>query len=262
MFSGAGPVSSITRDLFFEAIALMLIVVVPVFLFTLFVIWRYRKSCSAVYRPDWDRSPRLEITIWLAPLIIVMLLGWLVWHRTHQLDPYKLLSGERPLLVQAVSLDWQWLFIYPDEGIAAVNELVIPAGRPVRIQLTSDTVMSALSIPALAGQIYAMAGMTTELNLEATEPGSFLGRNSQFSGDGFSAQTFTTIATDAEGFERFLREARADNRTLDIGKFDQLAKPTTAGPVQYYGRVMPHIFKSVLARHMAMPEREGHVGHP
>jgi len=269
MLDPAGPVSAATRDLLFEAVGLMLIVVVPVFILTALIVWRYRAgNASATYTPDWDGSRIIEIGIWFMPLIIVLALGVLVWDRTHQLDPYRPIAGtEPPLVVQAVSLDWQWLFIYPDQNVAAVNRLVFPVGRPLSIQITSDTVMNSLSIPALGGQIYAMAGMETKLNLLADRPGTFMGRNTMFSGDGFAAQQFDAVATDAAGFEAFLTEARAGTETLDQSTFGVLAQPTIAGPVRLFSAVEPKLFHTIMASHGSMPMAKGagagqaHAGH-
>jgi cytochrome o ubiquinol oxidase subunit II len=188
------------------------------------------------------------------PLLIVVFLWFIVWDRTHQLDPYKpIASDEPPLEVQAVALDWQWLFIYPEENVATLNKLVFPAGRPLSIALTSDTVMNSFFIPALGGQIYAMAGMRTELNLMADAPGSFMGRNTQFSGDGFSGQSFTATATNADGFARFLAEARASATPLDTGTFETVAQPTQNAPEKLFSSVEPNLFTTIIQSHGSMP---------
>jgi cytochrome o ubiquinol oxidase subunit II len=251
----AGPIAAAQRDLLFDAVGLMLIVVVPVFILTAAVVWRYREgNPGAVYTPDWSSSRFVEVAIWLAPLAIVIALGFIVWNRTRQLDPYRpLASAEAPLVVQAVGLDWQWLFIYPEENIAAVNRLVFPVGRPLTLRITSDTVMNALSIPALGGQIYAMAGMETKLNLLADRQGTFGGRNTMFSGDGFAAQQFNAEAVDAAGFDAFLAESRAGGRALDASSFEALARPTIAGPVRLFSTVEPGLFQTIMAAHSSMP---------
>lgn len=274
MFDGtildpAGPVSAAQRDLLFTAVGLMLIVIVPVFVLTGLIVWRYRAgNTGAAYRPDWDRSRLIEAAVWSMPLVIVVILWGIVWQRTHALDPFKpLASPEPPLVVQAVALDWQWLFIYPAENVASLNRLVFPAGRPLAIELTSDTVMNSLSIPALGGQIYAMAGMRTRLNLMADAPGTFTGRNTQFSGNGFAAQNFAAEATDAAGFDAFLAEARGSAAGLDTGTYATVAKPTIAGPVKLFAPVAPGLFEAILSSHGSMPEMDGsargktHEGH-
>lgn len=255
MLDPAGPVSAVTRDLFFDAIGLMLVVIVPVFVLTGFILWRYRASNTAAkYTPDWAGSRVIEIAIWFMPVLIVVMLWFVVWGRTHELDPYRPIAATPPpLLVQAVALDWQWLFIYPEDNVASVNRLVFPAGRPLTLAITSDTVMNSLSIPALGGQIYAMAGMETKLNLLADRTGTYDGRNTMFSGDGFSAQSFTAEAVDAAGYDAFLAEARAGNATLDQPGFEALSAPTIAGPAKLYSAVTPGLFQTIISSHGAMP---------
>jgi len=256
MFDPAGPISAATRDLLFDAVGLMLIVVVPVFVLTALVVWRYRAgNVGAAYTPDWGGSRTIEIGIWFVPLAIVVGLGAMVWSRTHEFDPYRPIAADQPpLTVQAVALDWQWLFIYPEESVASVNRLVFPAGRPLTFQITSDTVMNSLSIPALGGQIYAMAGMETKLNLLADQPGTFIGRNTMFSGNGFAAQQFSAKAVDAAGFDAFLAEARAGGDALDASAFEALARPTIAGAVRLFSNVEPGLFHTIMASHGSMPQ--------
>jgi cytochrome o ubiquinol oxidase subunit 2 len=258
MLDPAGPVSTATRDLLFDAVGLMLIVLVPVFVLTAIVVWRYRTSnTGAAYAPDWGSSRTIEIGIWFVPLVIVIALGMMVWSRTHRFDPYRPIAATQPpLTVQAVALDWQWLFIYPQENVAAVNRLVFPAGRPLTIEITSDTVMNSLSIPALGGQIYAMAGMETKLNLLADRPGNFMGRNTMFSGDGFAAQQFSAEAVDAAGFDAFLAGARVSGEMLDPSSFKALARPTIAGPVRLFSGVERDLFHSIIQSHGSMPQIE------
>jgi len=254
MLDPAGPVSAVTKDLFFDAVGLMLVVIVPVFVLTGLILWRYRAGAKAKYTPNWVGSRVIELSIWFLPVLIVVLLWITVWDRTHQLDPYRpIASAAAPLVVQAVALDWQWLFIYPEEKVAAVNRLVFPVGRPLTLEITSDTVMNSLSIPALGGQIYAMAGMQTRLNLLADRAGTFPGRNTMFNGDGFSAQTFSAEAVDSANYAAFLAEARATGTTLDGAGFEQLAQPTIAGPVKLYSAVAPNLFQTIISSHGSMP---------
>lgn len=256
MLDPAGPVSAATRALFFDSVGIMLIVVLPVIVLTALVVWRYRAgNADARYTPHWVGSRTVELGLWFMPVLIVVMLWFVVWNRTHALDPYKpIASTLPPLVVQAVALDWQWLFIYPDENIAAVNRLVFPVGRPLAIKLTSNSVMNALSIPALGGQIYAMAGMQTQLNLLADRAGVYDGRNTMFNGDGFSAQVFTAEAVDAAGFDAFVVEARASADTLDAASFKTLATPTIAGPIRLYSGVETDLFRTIMAPHGSMPQ--------
>lgn len=255
MLDPAGPVSAATRDLFFDSVGLMLIVVLPVFVLTALVVWRYRAgNTGARYTPHWGGSRIVEVGLWFMPVLIVVMLWFVVWNRTHSLDPYRpIASSQQPLVVQAVALDWQWLFIYPNEKVAAVNRLVFPVGRPLTIELTSDSVMNSLLIPALGGQIYAMAGMRTELNLLADRIGIYDGRNTMFNGDGFSAQVFTAEAVDVAAFQAFVAQARAGDDVLDQANFETLAAPTIAGPVRLYSGVEPNLFQTIIASHGSMP---------
>ncbi|MCP4406393.1 MAG: ubiquinol oxidase subunit II, partial [Gammaproteobacteria bacterium] len=181
-----GPIALAERNLLFDATGLMLIVIIPVFALTFGFLWRYRASNKkARYEPDWSYNALLDAVIWLVPALIIITLGVLSWINTHKLDPYKQLSSSvDPLEVEVIAQDWKWLFIYPEQKIAVVNELVFPSGTPLNLKITSDTVMNSFFIPALGGQIYAMAGMQTQLHLLADEPGRFVGKNMQYSGDG------------------------------------------------------------------------------
>ena len=192
-----GPIALAERDLLFTAVVLMLIVVIPVFVMTFLFAWRYRASnTKARYTPDWTYYVAVDSEVWLVPAAIVIALGTLLWRNTHKLDPYRPIDPSvQPLQVEVVAQDWKWLFIYPAQGIAVVNQLVFPSGTPLSLRITSDTVMNSFYIPALGGQIYAMAGMQTRLHLLADAPGRFTGRNIQYSGSGFSDQHFEAMAT-------------------------------------------------------------------
>lgn len=252
-----GPVALTTRDLLFTAAGLMLVVVLPVFLMTAFVVWRYRATANNRYTPDWGFSWPVDIALWTVPLAIICALGFLVWTKTHQLDPYRPVSTQQaPLVVEVVALDWKWLFIYPDQHIASVNRLVFPARRNLTLKITSDTVMNALVIPALGGQIYAMAGMQTQLNLLADAPGTFEGHNTQFSGKGFPQDRFTAEATTPQDFDRFVAEAAGSNPNLDQTAYAALAMPTRGAQEQVFGAVDPGLFDGIIAKY------EGHVVPP
>ena len=248
-FGAAGPVSGTIRELLITAAGVMLIVVIPVYLLTIGFAWRYRASNrSARYAPDWAYSPRIDFVIWAVPTLIIVVLGTLVWIYTHRLDPYRPLQGEGPpLVIQAVAMDWKWLFIYPEHKVAAVNELVIPSGRPVTIALTSDTVMNAFFVPDLAGQIYAMAGMETRLNFRADRDGAYVGRNTQYSGFGFADQSFTLRAVPAQDYDDWIDLLRQSPRALDPEAYAALAAPSSKVPVAYYSAVPEDLFASVIA---------------
>jgi cytochrome o ubiquinol oxidase subunit II len=249
MLDPKGPITLIERDLLFTAFGLMLIVVIPVFLMAFIFVWFYRPTSKHdVYDPDWGYSVWMDALVWLVPGLIVIAIGTLVWEYTHRLDPYRNIDPDlRPLEVQAVAQDWKWLFLYPEQDIAVVNELVFPAARPLSLQITSDTVMNSLLIPALGGQIYAMAGMETRLHLLADEPGRFAGRNMQYSGDGFANQYFEAIATSDEDFEAWIAKVKESPDTLDAAAYEELAKPSELHPVTYYATFEPDLFDRIIA---------------
>src|SRR5690349_21825084 len=207
-----GDIAAQQAHLVIQSTLLMLLVIVPVIVATLFFAFKYRASnTEAEYTPDWDHSTRLELVIWGAPLLIIIALGLITWISTHKLDPYRPLdrldanrpiaAGTKVLEVQVVSLDWKWLFIYPEQGIATVNELVAPIDTPIRFKLTSSTVMNAFYIPTLAGMIYTMPAMETTLNAVINKPGNYKGMSSNFSGDGFSHMKFAFHGTSATEFD-------------------------------------------------------------
>lgn len=244
-----GPIALAERDLLFTAFGFMLIVILPTFVLTFLFVWRYRAgNKNARYDPDWSYSGRIDAVIWLVPALIIIALGTLVWTNTHKLDPYKqLASPVPPLEVEVVAQDWKWLFIYPKQKVAVVNQLAFPSGRPLSLKITSDTVMNSFFIPALGGQIYAMAGMQTRLNLLADEPGRFVGRNTQYSGDGFSDQQFEALAMTPADFDAWLAKVRQSPETLDEAAYRALAKPSIKHPTAYYSEVAPNLFGSIIA---------------
>ena len=246
-----GPITLIERDLLFTAFGLMLLVVIPVFLMAFVFVWFYRPASKHdVYEPDWGYSVWMDALVWLVPAAIVIAIGTLVWEYTHKLDPYKSIASDQPPLeVQVVAQDWKWLFLYPEQGIATVNELAFPSERPLCLRITSDTVMNSFLIPALGGQIYAMAGMETRLHLLADEPGRFAGRNMQYSGDGFANQYFEAIAMSDQDFEAWVAKAGQSEGSLNAAAYEQLAKPSELHPVTYYAAFEPDLFARIIARY-------------
>jgi cytochrome o ubiquinol oxidase subunit 2 len=249
MLDPKGPVALMERDLLFTAFGLMLIVVIPVFVMTAGFVWHYRASNkNAVYTPDWGYSIWMDALVWLVPAALVLAIGSMVWSSTHQLDPYRpLASDQPPLEVQVVAQDWKWLFLYPEQKVAVVNELVFPSERPLRLRITSDTVMNSFLIPALGGQIFAMAGMETQLNLLADAPGQFRGRNMQYSGDGFADQHFQAIAATRDDFAAWVAKVRGAPAKLDAAAYEELAKPSERHPVTYYATFEPDLFERIIA---------------
>lgn len=247
-----GPIGASEKELILTAFALMLLVVVPVFIMLFTFAWRYRQSNTAAeYRPKWDFSGWIEAMVWGVPAFIIVILGLLVWRSSHDLNPYKpIASATKPLQVEVVSLDWKWLFIYPEQGIASVNRLVIPTGVPVSFRITSDTVMASFFIPQLGSQIYAMAGMQTRLHLLADQPGTYRGINAQFSGDGFSGMVFDAVATSGQGFDDWVRQVKQSPAKLDAARLGQLEVPAANAPVQYFASVKPGLFDDIVAKYM------------
>ena len=254
--SPAGPIAAATREEFLRVCLVMLFVIGPVILLVPLIAWHYRLSNThAAYRPQWDFSWPLEGLIWIPPSLIVVGLSVYLWRDTHRLDPYRPLPG-KAIEIQAVALDWKWLFIYPTQGVATVNRLVIPAGRPVHLSLTSGTVMQSILMPRLAGQIYAMAGMRTQLYFEADAPGTFVGRNEQFNGVGFQNQRFEVAALDAGTFARWLTAMKAQHGRLDADTYATLSRRSTLAHPQAYGAVAPGLFGQIVAQ----TERRGSRG--
>jgi cytochrome o ubiquinol oxidase subunit 2 len=241
---------------------LMLLIIVPVIVLTLLFAWRYRSSNKdAAYEPDWDHSTQLELVIWGAPLLIIIALGLLTWISTHLLDPYRplqRLSAERPvspatkpLVVQVVALDWKWLFIYPEQGIATVNELVTPVDVPIRFQISASTVMNSFYIPALAGQIYAMPGMDTTLNAVLNKPGQYEGFSANYSGAGFSHMRFKYYGMTAEEFDGWTRKMKAGGGKLSRAEYLALEKPSEREPVHRYAQVDDNLYHAIINRCVA-----------
>jgi cytochrome o ubiquinol oxidase subunit 2 len=255
----SGDIASQQGHLVVVSTLLMLLIIVPVIVLTIAFAWRYRKNnTSAAYEPDWDHSTRLELVIWGAPLLIIIALGLLTWISTHTLDPYRPLSrldaqrpipvGTKPITVEVVALDWKWLFIYPDQGIATVNELAAPVDVPIRFKITASTVMNSFYIPALAGQIYAMPGMETALNAVINHPGEFDGFSANYSGAGFSDMHFKFHGMTAENFDHWVQAAKANGNALNKVDYLQLEKPSLRDPIRQYGSVDADLYHAILNR--------------
>ena len=253
-----GVIAASEKHLLILASLLMLIVVIPVIVLTFVFAWKYRASnTNAKYSPDWDESISLEVVWWAIPCVIIAILGYLTWTSTHKLDPYKpLASKTKPIIIQAIALEWKWLFIYPKQHIATVNYLQIPTHVPIRFLITSDAPMNSLEIPQLAGQIYAMTGMKTKLNLRADEPGRFTGLSTNFSGDGFSTMHFVVRATSEKQFNQWVKKSTRSPTTLTMAEYNKLIKPTSNSPVQYFSAPGNHIFDNAIMKYMG-PDMSG-----
>jgi cytochrome o ubiquinol oxidase subunit II len=248
----AGAVAKQQGHLIVVSTLLMLIVILPVMALTIAFAWRYRRSNTrATYKPDWDHSTQLELVIWAVPLLIIIALGAVTWISTHTLDPYRRLrTAAKPITVEVVALDWKWLFIYPEQGIAVVNDLAAPVDVPINFKITASSVMNSFFIPALAGQIYAMPGMQTELHAVINHAGDYDGFSANYSGAGFSDMRFKFHGMSAADFARWVRAAKASGQTLDREGYLALERPSEHDPVRRYASVSPDLYQTIVARTM------------
>ncbi|KQM80440.1 ubiquinol oxidase subunit II [Xylophilus sp. Leaf220] len=259
LLSPSGDVALQQRDLIIVSTVLMLIIIVPVIALIFIFAWKYRKAnTEARYEPDWDHSTLLELLIWAAPLLIIIALGAVTWISTHTLDPYRPLDrlqagrsvpeGTKPLVVEVVALDWKWLFIYPEQGIATVNELAAPVDRPIHFKITASSVMNSFFIPALAGQIYAMPSMQTQLHAVINKPGEYEGMSANYSGAGFSGMRFKFHGYAPADFDRWVQTAKSEGKQLDRDGYLLLEKPSEREPVRRYATVDAGLYDAVLNR--------------
>ena len=257
LMSPSGDVAVQQRNLIIASTGLMLLIIVPVIAATVLFAWRYRATnLEATYSPEWNHSTQLEVMIWTAPLLIIIALGALTWISTHTLDPFRtidrispsrpLAAGAKPLTVEVVALDWKWLFFYPDQGIATVNELAAPVDVPIQFKLTSATVMNTFFVPALAGQIYAMAGMETKLSAVINHQGEYEGLSGNYSGAGFSHMHFKFHGLSQDGFDAWVAKVKQGGKPLDVAGYQQLEKPSEEVPVTYFSAVKPGLYDSIL----------------
>lgn len=257
VMSPSGDIAMQQRDLIVVSTVLMLLIVLPVMALTAFFAWRYRQSNTrATYDPEWHHSTQLELVIWSAPLLIIIALGAVTWISTHTLDPYRKLDridAQRPvsadvppLKVQVVAMDWKWLFIYPDYGVASVNELAAPVDVPIEFEITASTVMNSFFIPALAGQIYAMPAMQTKLHAVINKPGDYEGFSANYSGAGFSHMRFNFKGLSGDEFDQWIAKVRSAPAALGRAEYLALEKPSEREPVRHYGQVMAGLFDAAV----------------
>ncbi|WP_052833064.1 ubiquinol oxidase subunit II [Bradyrhizobium sp. LTSP885] len=247
-----GPIAAADRQILLNSLGIMLAIVIPVIVATLGVAFWFRASNErARYRPDFAYSGRLEMLVWSIPAMTVFLVGGVAWVGSHEVSPRKpIVSTVKPLRVQVASLDWKWLFIYPDQGVASVNRLIVPVGTPVSLELTSSGVMNSFFVPQLGSQIYTMAGMITRLHLQADHSGTYRGFSAQFSGEGFADMHFDADAVPDEKFAQWIDVARGAGPELDGKSYAQLAKPSAAVAPFTYRSVAPGLFNSILVSEM------------
>ncbi|WP_275286219.1 ubiquinol oxidase subunit II [Halomonas elongata] len=257
-----GQVGEEQRTLILTSLALMQIVVIPVIVMTLLFAWRYRRSNrDATYTPDWSHSNKIEAVVWFIPMVIIVFLAILTWYTSHSLDPHKSIepteNQQEPMEIQAVSLDWKWLFIYPEQGIATVNELAFPEDTPVRFRVTSGSVMNAFFIPRLGSQIYAMAGMDNDVHLIADDPGVYPGRSTNYSGAGFSEMTFDAHVGSRQEFDAWVEQVRESSKSLTFPEeYYALAAPSEDNEIQYFSEVSPSLYESIIKSFLAGGDHE------
>jgi cytochrome o ubiquinol oxidase subunit 2 len=258
VLNAAGDVARQQGNLVLISTGLMLLIILPVMALTILFAWRYRAANrEAVYEPDWDHSTQLELVIWAAPLIIVICLGALTWVATHLLDPYRPLArtapgqpvsaAAKPLEVEVVALDWKWLFIYPEQGIATVNELVAPTNRPLHFRISASSVMNSFYVPAMAGQVYAMPGMQTQMHAVFNRTGTFDGFSANYSGAGFSHMRFKATSMTDAGFAQWVSQAKAaGGGALDRRAYLLLEQPSEKAPVRRFAAVETGLFDAIV----------------
>lgn len=263
----AGPVAAGNRTILLNSLVIMLGIVVPTILLTLLFAWWFRAgNRKAQHLPEWSYSGRVELLVWSVPALVVIFLAGITWIGSHQLAPERPLDSRvRPIAVQVVSLDWKWVFIYPEQGVATVNRLVVPAGTPINFRITSGTVMNSFFVPQLGSQIYAMSGMDSKLHLQADRPGRYRGISAHYSGEGFADMHFEVDAVPPAQFGTWVAQARAGgNPVLDGPTFLALARTAAASPPVTYRAVLPRLYDRIVAnagapvRETAHHGREGH----
>lgn len=262
LFNPQGDIGAQEKNLILIALGLMLLVVIPVIALTLFFAWRYRESNTrATYAPKWAHSNVIEVVVWTIPCVIVITLAVLIWRTTHSLDPYRPIESQtKPVRVDVVALNWKWLFIYPDYGVASVNQLAIPVDTPVDFRITAQSLMNSFFVPQLGSQVYAMAGMQTQLHLIANRPGVYAGRSAAFSGPGFSDMHFDTLATSRADFDAWIARAKASPLALDQAAYHVLEQPAAKVPVALYRTVDPGLFDDVVTQYMRGTRRDPMCG--
>jgi cytochrome o ubiquinol oxidase subunit 2 len=248
-----GPIAQKEQRLILTALALSLIVIIPVYIMLFGFAWRYREgNQSARYEPEYDHSRVLESIWWGVPIILISILAVITWRSSHELDPFKALNSSKPALtIQAISMRWKWLFIYPDQNIASVNFIQVPINRPVTFEITSDAPMNSFWIPQLGGQIYSMSGMATHLNLVAAQAGTYYGSSANISGDGFAGMHFMAKASSPASFNQWVKSVKSSSRHLNLSSYNKLASPTENDPASYYGFADAGLFNKVISKYEA-----------
>ncbi len=258
-----GTIASQQHDLIITITILMLIIVLPVFALTFGIAWRYRESnTKAKYSPDLGGNRAAETIWWTVPLIIITIISGIIWKSSHDLDPFKpVAASKKPLTIQVVALNWKWLFIYPDQNMATVNYVQFPVDTPVEFKLTSDAPMNSFWIPQLGGQIYAMAGMQTELSLMATEKGEYTGQSANLSGEGFAGMKFTAKASSDSDFNNWVITTKYGSENLNFDTYQKLAQPSKNNPPFYYASIEDDLYHTVISKYLSPDGSMGSMHH-
>lgn len=270
LFDSKGPVGEAIGDTMKYTVMLMLFVVIPTICLSVYVPYKYRSgNKKSTYDPEWHHSTVIEAIVWGIPVLIIVLLAIETYKTSHSLDPHKpIISAqnpkEQPLKIQVVALDWKWLFIYPEQGIATINEIAIPVDKPVQFLLTSDGAINSFFIPRLGGQLYAMSGMENKLNLLATEKGVYTGISANYSGYGFSGMRFNVLAKDKAGYESWVSKVKGSSKSLDDETYNKLTIKSRDNKVEYFSNPDPLRFKNIINDNVAfnqLPAKKAHTDH-
>lgn len=255
LFAPEGEMGVKIRDTIFITVGFMLLVVIPTMMLTVWIIVKYRKGQKAEYDPEWEHSTKIEVWAWGVPIIIIAILAVITYITSIEYDPRKPIESDKETMtIQVVSLDWKWLFIYPEQGVATINEIAMPVDTPVEFLITSNSTLNSFYIPRLGGQLYAMAGMENRLNLIANKVGEYRGISSNYSGFGFSGMRFKAKAVTDAGFEQWIAKAKSSPKRLDANTFKELEKQSRDNPVEYFGSIDPLQFKNIIEKFK--PQRE------
>lgn len=248
-----GIIAEKQRNLIILTSLLSLLIIIPVFFMTFYFAWKYRENGdkNAKYEPDWDHSVLAESIWWAVPTILILILAGITWKTTHELDPFKSInSSSKEMTIQVVALDWKWLFIYPNEQIASVNYVQFPQKTPIKFEITSDAPMNSFWIPNLGGQIYAMNGMSTHLNLMAENTGVYRGSSANLSGRGFAGMHFKAVSTTQEKFDAWVNSAQNAPEILTLEEYQKLARPSESNPIKTYSNIDVSLYDTIVMKYM------------
>lgn len=262
VFNPAGSIAKQQLNIFLFAASLSLIVIIPVFTLTAYIVHKYRADKNAEHKPDWDNNHVLEFIWWGIPIILIIILSIVTWKTSHSLEPSRaLVSDKKPVNVQVIAAEWKWVFIYPEENIATVNYLKVPVNTPINFEITSDAAMNSFWIPQLGSQIYAMTGMATKLHLIGEKNGTYTGVSSNISGEGFAGMKFQTYVVSDADYKSWLNETRSKDKLLDQKEYNHLSAPSKNVPPMFYSSVQPGLFTAIIDKYMKIPESSSDTMH-